>query len=158
MPRLPLLALLALVACSSVADQSPAISNSPPDIATATFAPSLGIDIAGFSHNANGLYWKDLSQGDGPVVQSGQRVAVAYDGHLPDGTRFDQSAPGRPYETRIGVGAVIGGWDQGIPGMRVGGRRVLVIPPSLGYGAGGSPPVIPGSAVLVFTVEVVAVE
>ncbi len=158
MPRLPLLALIALAACSSVADESPAISNSPPDIATATFAPSLGIDIAEFSHNANGLYWKDLRLGDGSVVQSGQRVTVGYDGQLPDGSRFEKSPADRPYVTNIGVGAVIPGWDQGIVGMRVGGRRMLIIPAALGYGAGGSPPVIPPNAVLIFTVEVFAAE
>lgn len=141
--------LLTLAAC---APEGP-IDNAPPDIATARFAASLEVDIAGSRRNDAGLYWRDLAPGDGPVVQRGQTIAVYYDGRLPDGTRFDATSPGDPYTFMVGAGHVIAGWDQGIVGMRVGGKRQLIIPPALGYGPAGAGPIPPGG-VMVFTVEV----
>ena len=133
------------------------ISNTPASIAEASFADSLDINLAKFDTNAAGLYWRDLEAGDGPVVRAGQVVTVNYDGRFPDGRQFDASDPGDPIQFPIGVGRVIGGWDQGVVGMRVGGKRQLIIPPALGYGtAGAGGGVIPPNATLVFTVEVVA--
>ena len=147
---------LALAACAPKEPQ--VISNTPASIAEATFAESLDSDIAKFDTNAAGLYWRDLKEGDGPVVQAGQVVTVNYDGRFPDGRQFDASAPGDPIRFPIGVRRVIDGWDQGVVGMKVGGKRQLIIPPALGYGPGGSPPVIPANATLVFTVEVVGAQ
>lgn len=146
----PILLLLALAACNA---PEASISNAPPDIATATFAPELEVDIAASERNDAGLWWREITLGEGPVVQVGQTVDVYYDGRLPDGTRFDATRPGNPYTFPLGAGRVIAGWDQGIPGMRVGGKRQLVIPPFLGYGPMGSGP-IPPNGVMVFTVEV----
>jgi FKBP-type peptidyl-prolyl cis-trans isomerase len=149
-------ALLFLAACGP--KEPVVISNTPASIAEAHFADSLGIDIEKFDTNAAGLYWRDLTVGEGPVVQAGQMVTVNYDGRFPDGRQFDASALGDPIRFAIGVRRVIDGWDQGVVGMRVGGKRQLIIPPALGYGPGGSPPVIPPNATLVFTVEVVGAQ
>lgn len=134
------------------------ISNTPASIAEAHFADSLEIDIEKFDTNAAGLYWRDLTVGDGAVVSAGQRITAHYDGRFPDGSQFETSYGGSPIQFPVGVGRVIPGWDQGLVGMRVGGKRQLVIPPALGYGPSGSPPVIPPNATLVFTVEVVGAQ
>jgi FKBP-type peptidyl-prolyl cis-trans isomerase len=152
----PCLLVVLLAACAP--KEPEVISNTPASIAEATFADSLDIDLGRFEQNASGLYWHDLAVGEGAVVQAGQVVTVNYDGRFPDGSRFDASAPGDPIRFPIGVGRVITGWDQGVVGMKVGGKRHLIIPPALGYGPGGSPPVIPPNATLVFTVEVVGAQ
>ncbi len=138
------------------ANQAPAvIDNSPASVSEATFAASLDIDLARFEHNDAGLYWQDVVVGEGPVVTAGQTIDVHYTGWLLDGSEFDSSRGGGPISFPIGVGAVIAGWDQGVPGMRVGGTRRLIIPGQLAYGPNATGP-IPANATLVFTVEVVA--
>jgi peptidylprolyl isomerase len=101
------------------------------------------------------LVIKDLIKGTGPVATAGSTVTVQYVGVLYKGaTQFDASwndGSGQP--TSLPLSGVIKGWQQGIPGMRVGGRRELIIPPSLGYGAAGSPPKIPANATLVFVID-----
>ena len=125
---------------------------------TITFARSLEIDLTTMTKSEAGYYYKDLTVGEGPAVKAGQRVSVHYYGTLPDGTSFDQNGPSdEPFTFRPGRGEVIRGWDLGVPGMRVGGRRQLVLPADLGYGDAGNGP-IPAGAVLVFLVEVMAVE
>jgi FKBP-type peptidyl-prolyl cis-trans isomerase len=104
------------------------------------------------------LVTKDIVVGDGPEAKEGDTVKVQYVGALYDnGTEFDASwtgnEPGDGFEFTLGGGQVIQGWDEGVAGMKVGGRRVLVIPPDLGYGEQGSPPTIPGNATLVFVVD-----
>lgn len=100
----------------------------------------------------------DLVVGTGAEARAGDRVKVHYVGTLPDGKEFDSSRKhGRPFEFDLGKGRVIKGWDQGVAGMRVGGKRRLSIPPSLAYGARGFPPVIPANATLVFEVELIDV-
>ena len=110
------------------------------------------------ARSSTGLYWRDLAVGEGAEAVMGSTAVVAYTGWLPDGREFDSSKrAGQPYSFPVGRGRVIKGWDEGLAGMRVGGRRLLVIPPSLGYGASGSSGVIPGNATLVFEVELVDV-
>ena len=101
---------------------------------------------------------QDLEIGAGAEATAGQTVGVHYTGRLTDGSKFDSSLDrGRPFSFQLGAGEVIQGWDQGIAGMKVGGKRRLTIPPALGYGARGYPPIIPANATLVFEVELVSV-
>jgi FKBP-type peptidyl-prolyl cis-trans isomerase len=105
------------------------------------------------------LATKDLITGTGRAAQQGQTVTVNYVGVLcKNGKEFDSSwKRNQPFTTALSTGSVIAGWVQGIPGMRVGGRRELIIPPSLGYGKNGSPPTIPANATLVFVVDLLSV-
>ena len=104
------------------------------------------------------LVIRDLREGTGAEAQSGSRMSVHYTGRLLDGATFDSSLPrGEPIQFTLGSGQVIKGWDEGLQGMRVGGERMLIIPPQLAYGAQGRPPVIPPNATLVFEVELVSV-
>ena len=102
----------------------------------------------------------DLVEGDGAEAQEGDTVSVQYVGvNYSDGSEFDASwDTGQPFEFEVGAGGVIPGWDEGIPGMKVGGRRELVIPPDLGYGAPGRPPDIGPNETLVFVVDLVDVK
>lgn len=153
--RAPAAAILAaLVAACGAKDAPPPAPEGPLPIEQTTFAADLGVDLAAATKSATGLYVRDLAEGDGPIVTSGQAVQVYYDGRLPDGTRFDATVPGSPFTFVVGQGRVIAGWDEGVAGMRVGGRRQLIIPPALGYGARAMGP-IPANSILVFTVEVV---
>ena len=97
---------------------------------------------------------EDLKVGEGEEVKSGDHITVHYTGWLEDGTKFDSSKDrDQPFEVAIGAGYVIKGWDMGIPGMKVGGKRKLTIPHHLGYGKYGVEPDIPGFATLVFEIE-----
>ncbi|MBL8489600.1 MAG: FKBP-type peptidyl-prolyl cis-trans isomerase [Rhodocyclaceae bacterium] len=107
---------------------------------------------------ANGLVIEDFSDGAGDEAVPGKRVSVHYTGWLTDGRKFDSSKDrNEPFEFPLGAGHVISGWDQGVAGMKVGGRRRLTIPPQLGYGARGAGGVIPPNATLVFEVELLGV-
>ncbi|HEU4658212.1 MAG TPA: FKBP-type peptidyl-prolyl cis-trans isomerase [Capillimicrobium sp.] len=101
------------------------------------------------------LQTKDIVEGTGPTAKKGDVVSVDYVGVLyDDGQQFDASWDrGEPIEFQLGVGQVIPGWDQGIEGMKVGGRRLLVIPPDLAYGEQGAPPAIPPNATLIFVAD-----
>jgi peptidylprolyl isomerase len=105
------------------------------------------------------LVVKDLKAGDGAEAKAGDQVSVQYVGVLYDGGKqFDSSWDrGQPFDFQLGSGQVIPGWDQGVEGMKVGGRRELIIPPNLGYGAQGQPPTIPPNATLVFVIDLVSV-
>jgi FKBP-type peptidyl-prolyl cis-trans isomerase len=123
------------------------------------FAAGLGVDTTRMTKLPSGLKYQDVAQGQGTEAAAGRAVTVHYTGWLPDGKKFDSSRDhGQPFTFTLGAGQVIAGWDQGVEGMRVGGRRKLVIPPDLGYGAAGAPPDIPPAATLVFDVEVLEVK
>ena len=100
---------------------------------------------------------EELAAGKGPEAVRGKTVQVHYTGWLSDGTKFDSSVGGEPFSFTLGAGEVIEGWDRGVAGMKVGGRRKLTLAPELGYGARGAPPAIPPNATLVFEVELLAV-
>jgi FKBP-type peptidyl-prolyl cis-trans isomerase FkpA len=112
----------------------------------------------------SGLQIQDLVVGTGAEAVAGHAVSVHYTGWLrnPDGTagkKFDSSVDrGQPFEFPLGGGRVIRGWDEGVAGMKVGGKRKLVIPPELGYGARGAGGVIPPGATLIFDVELLGVQ
>jgi FKBP-type peptidyl-prolyl cis-trans isomerase len=145
---------LALVVIALAACQSKPATPDNLTVETATFAPTLHVDLKASTKTGSGLYYRDLLVGDGPAVTSGQQVSVRYIGWLPDAKKFDAG----PYAFRLGTGAVIRGWDEGLVGMKVGGTRQLIIPASLGYGAMGSPPAIPANAILVFNVDLIGVQ
>ena len=107
----------------------------------------------------DGLKYVDLKVGTGPIAVKDHVITVQYTGWTADGKKFDSSRDrGQPFDVdALGQHKVIAGWDEGIAGMRVGGKRKLIIPPDLGYGAQGSPPVIPANATLTFDVELLNV-
>jgi len=107
---------------------------------------------------AGTLQVEDMVVGTGDEAIKGKLVSVHYTGWLTDGKKFDSSKDrGQPFQFPLGRGHVIPGWDQGVEGMKVGGKRKLTIPPELGYGAQGAGGVIPGNATLVFEVELLGV-
>src|ERR1700688_2709062 len=107
---------------------------------------------------ASGLEYWDIKVGTGPVAQTGQHVKVDYTGWLTDGKKFDSSVgTGKPFEFMLGASQVIKGWDEGVAGMKVGGKRQLRIPPDLAYGKAGYSTVIPPNSTLIFDVRLVAV-
>lgn len=106
----------------------------------------------------SGLKYDDLIEGEGADAAAGQRVVVHYTGWLTDGRKFDSSLDRNdPFSFVLGAGRVIRGWDEGVQGMKVGGKRKLTIPPQLGYGATGAGGVIPPNATLVFEVELLEI-
>ena len=106
----------------------------------------------------SGLKYEDLVEGDGELAEAGHAVSVHYTGWLTDGSKFDSSVDrNQPFSFALGKGQVIRGWDEGVAGMKVGGKRKLTIPPQLGYGAAGAGGVIPPNATLVFEVELLGV-
>ncbi|SRR4030042_6115073 len=145
-------------------NKSQDLQNSPlPTLAvSATVVPAVEPTGAGASEAVtmeNGLKIEDEISGTGVEATAGKNVTVHYTGTLTDGTKFDSSLDrGVPFTFKLGSGEVIAGWDQGVAGMKVGGKRKLTIPPSLGYGAGGAGNVIPPNATLIFEIELLKVE
>ena len=142
-------ALLGAVACAS--------STPPATVAGTTFAPELAVDTTTMMPIRGGGWYRDLQVGSGAEATRGRTIGVYYMGMFPSGRQFEVTrAPAAPVQFRLGSGQVIAGWDRGIPGMRVGGQRLLVLPPSLAYGPAGTA-VIPPNSVIVFLVELVEV-
>jgi FKBP-type peptidyl-prolyl cis-trans isomerase FkpA len=145
------LALTGLLGCGGKADTSR-------EPAAGTFNAALGVDTAAMTRTPSGLRYQDITQGDGKTATAGKTVSVQYTGWLPNGEKFDSSRDrNEPFEFSLGAGQVIAGWDEGVAGMKVGGKRKLVIPPDLAYGTAGAPPDIPPGATLVFEVELLDV-
>ncbi len=118
---------------------------------------------AKFTTTPSGLKYEDTTVGTGALAEKGKAVSVHYTGWLwvdgKKGEKFDSSVDrGRPFNFDLGAGRVIKGWDEGVAGMKVGGKRTLIIPPALGYGPGGMPPKIPPNATLTFDVELLGVK
>lgn len=138
---------------------------SPVLVAQADAAPSTeASDLEMATEDSNivttdsGLQYIDLEEGTGATPETGQTVFVHYTGTLEDGTKFDSSLDrNQPFSFKIGRGQVIRGWDEGLSTMKVGGKRRLIIPPDLGYGARGAGGVIPPNATLLFDVELLRI-
>jgi FKBP-type peptidyl-prolyl cis-trans isomerase FkpA len=144
--RVALTALLLLPAACT--------DDTPTDPALLTFAPGLNVNLSAMTRTSSGLYIQDEVVGTGATAVRGSTVTVDYTGWLHNGTQFDTSSGRSPIEVvNIGSANVIAGWNEGLIGMRVGGRRLLVIPPRLAYGSEGRSPSIPAHATLVFRVD-----
>ncbi len=151
---IPALLLAFLVACGGDTPPPDGSPQAGADPVTLAYAPALGVDFDTMEQTAGGVWYRDDVVGEGEAATPGQAALVHYTGYFPDGRSFDSSRTGgEPFPVQIGAGLVIPGWDDGLPGMRVGGRRLLVIPPEMAYGAAGAGGVIPPHAVLVFEVE-----
>jgi FKBP-type peptidyl-prolyl cis-trans isomerase FkpA len=143
--------LIGLAACGKKTDRAAGAAGGG-------FNASLGVDTAAMRKTPSGLRYQDLAVGDGTTATAGKSVTVHYTGWLPNGEKFDSSRDrNEPFSFTLGAGQVIAGWDEGVAGMKVGGRRKLVIPADLAYGTAGAPPDIPPGATLVFDVELLNV-
>jgi FKBP-type peptidyl-prolyl cis-trans isomerase len=145
------------------ASSAPQLEHSPdPKPAAPQNAKELAHQADVYSQDketASGLEYWDIKVGTGAVAQTGQHVKVDYTGWLTNGKKFDSSVgTGRPFEFMLGAGQVIKGWDEGIAGMKVGGKRQLRIPPDLAYGAQGFSTVIPPNSTLIFEVKLLEVK
>lgn len=137
-----------LVAC-----EDDSVPFEPTRIEDAVFNPSLSVDLNAMTRTVSGLYYQDVVLGDGNEVEAGDSISVDYVGWFTNGNQFDTSFGRGPFLFKVGLGRVIPGWDEGVPGVRVGGTRKLVIPYPLGYGERGSGS-IPPYSILVFDVTV----
>jgi peptidylprolyl isomerase len=149
---------------SEVTPNQPAVtqensSQQPELLATNLEKETNKMDLENAVTTTSGLKYIDIQEGEGESPSKGQKVTVHYTGTLENGQKFDSSRDReRPFTFTIGVGQVIKGWDEGVAGMKVGGRRNLIIPAELGYGSRGAGGVIPPNATLIFDVELLEVE
>jgi FKBP-type peptidyl-prolyl cis-trans isomerase len=152
------LAALAVVSAAIVACGSDSPTEVPPvpESEPTTYASSLNITLSTFTKTSYGLYYKDLTVGSGATVAKGDSLFVHYFGYFPTGVVFDFNPPtAAPFAFKVGEGRVIAAWDSAAVGMKVGGQREIIVPPSLGYGstAHGS---IPANSILVFVITAVS--
>lgn len=130
-----------------------ACTKSEPVAPTATVAQGTAAPASTLKKTSSGLQYEDLVAGSGNTPSPGKQVTVHYTGWLTNGTKFDSSLDkNQPFTFTIGRGEVVPGWDEGVMTMKLGGKRKLIIPPELGYGAAGAGGVIPPNATLVFEV------
>lgn len=122
------------------------------------FADVLDIDLDSMTRTESGLYYEDIEPGSGLAARDGHIVDTHYTGWLTTGEEFGTSRGGEPYSFQLGRHQVPRGIEEGVTGMRIGGVRRLVVPPSLGYGARGQPPTIPPSATLVYEIELLDIK
>lgn len=152
-----LFSLLAVVVlASSCLDGDPFI----PKIEEVYFDPTLNVNLAASTRTASGLYYRDLVVGTGAQVDtaSGDSVGVRYTGWLRNAEQFDSNiSAATPLRFKTGAGGIIDGFDEGVRGMRVNGRRQIIVPPNLGYGAAGSGRTIPPHSILVFEITLQAI-
>lgn len=144
---------------TAAAEAAAAVDVSPEALATVAteYSPDVNVDLSLMTQLESGLYIEDILPGEGDEAAAGDRLQMHYTGWLPDGTMFDSSLDGDPpIAFTLGAGELIRGWDEGVVGMKVGGRRRLVIPPGMAYGAGGRGP-IPPMSTLVFVVDLVEI-
>jgi len=146
-------AIVVLLAGCAGAPAAPSRPSEPEEIA---FAPELAVDLSAMERTSTGLYIQDLKEGEGFTARRTSLVTLRYVGYLPDGKVFDTTGDGEPFQFRLGGNEVIKGWNQGIPGMKRGGIRRLVIRPALAYGSRGTGGV-PPNATLVFDVQLLDV-
>jgi peptidylprolyl isomerase len=164
MPQLPRRLILLALACVALAaagcgsDEETAATPTPEPASTP--APTKPEITVPKGKAPKKLVVKDLKEGSGPVAENGSNVQVQYVGiSFKNGRQFDASWDrGEPFAFQLGAGQVIPGWDQGVAGMKVGGRRRLVIPPDLAYGKQGSPPAIGPNETLVFVIDLLGVQ
>ncbi|MGF1482196.1 MAG: FKBP-type peptidyl-prolyl cis-trans isomerase [Cyanophyceae cyanobacterium] len=156
-----LLLVVSLIVNSGERTEAAASSLKPQTVMT---QPNLtaqnmnNIDLEQATETPSGLKYVEIEEGQGESPSRGQTVTVHYTGTLEDGTKFDSSRDrNEPFKFKLGVGQVIKGWDEGVGSMKVGGRRLLIIPAELGYGARGAGGVIPPNATLIFDVELLDV-
>ena len=147
---------LAFTACLSGSDYNSSITAPNIPIEQTTFAASLNVDLSKSTKLPSGMYIRDLTVGTGAAVTGTSTVSTYYEGFLANAFRFDfRLSPQETFNAKLGTNSVIPGWDQGLVGMKAGGKRQLIIPPELGYGPYGAGNV-PPNAVLVFNVEIVS--
>jgi FKBP-type peptidyl-prolyl cis-trans isomerase FkpA len=151
-------AVICVSACGQSGSATAAVGSSAPqpiagDIERTAFAPVLGVNLGAMTKRASGMYVQDLAPGTGAVATRGRSVVVRYTGWLPNGKQFDTGE----ISVTLGSNKTIAAWEEGLLGMRVGGKRRLVVPPNLGYGARGAGDDIPPNSVLVFDMEVTSV-
>lgn len=130
-----------------------------PDLASLEYADELAIDPLAMSRTSSGILVEDRIEGVGSEADRNDRVDVRYTAYFPDGRILDTNllGDGEPLRFRLGTREVVRGWDEGIPGMQEGGVRVMVVPSALAYGRQGIPGTVPADQVLVFEIQLVAV-